>query len=338
MRSLAAGLITMAPDGTVLSANRAAAEILDRRIDAIVGRPIESVMPGVSTLEQRTDPATGLQRAELNLAVPSGTIIGVTVSPLRDLHDRVIGRVVNFQDLTELRRLEHHVRRAERLATVGQLAAGIAHEIRNPLAAISGSIELLRTSPQATADDATLMAIVQREIVRLNELVGDLLDYANPRASHALDFDVGVMVEETVRVARADPAFGAVELVATAAGPLPYHGDAAKLRQVLWNLLRNASDAAALGGKHVSVAATTVDGNVEVVITDDGAGIPADQVAHIFDPFFTTKPKGTGLGLATCHAIVAEHGGRIDVVTGSAGTTMTVTLPSSPASAPALGG
>ncbi len=338
VRSLAAGLITMAPDGTVLSANRAAAEILDRRIDAIVGRPIESVMPGVSTLEQRTDPATGLQRAELNLAVPSGTIIGVTVSPLRDLHDRVIGRVVNFQDLTELRRLEHHVRRAERLATVGQLAAGIAHEIRNPLAAISGSIELLRTSPQATEDDATLMAIVQREIVRLNELVGDLLDYANPRASHALDFDVGVMVEETVRVARADPAFGAVELVATAAGPLPYHGDAAKLRQVLWNLLRNASDAAALGGKHVSVAATTVDGNVEVVITDDGAGIPADQVAHIFDPFFTTKPKGTGLGLATCHAIVAEHGGRIDVVTGSAGTTMTVTLPSSPASAPALGG
>ena len=100
---------------------------------------------------------------------------------LRDGHDEVIGRVVNFQDLTELKRLEQHARRAERLATIGHLAAGIAHEIRNPLASISGSIELLRQSPQGSEDDRALMAIVNREIQRLNVLIGDLLDYTNPR-------------------------------------------------------------------------------------------------------------------------------------------------------------
>src|SRR5207244_1507318 len=107
--------------------------------------------------------------------------VGVTVSPLRDEHDEVMGRVINFQDLTELKRLELHARRAERLATVGHLAAGIAHEIRNPLASISGSIELLRQSPQGSDDDRALMAIVNREIQRLDVLIGDLLDYTNPR-------------------------------------------------------------------------------------------------------------------------------------------------------------
>ncbi|HEY0483518.1 MAG TPA: ATP-binding protein, partial [Kofleriaceae bacterium] len=323
VRSLSSGLITIAPDGIVLTANAAAADILGQPA-ALAGQPIDKLMPGLSALI-----ATGhgeLRRADLHLA--DDLTIGVTVSPLRDVRNHVIGRVVNFQDLTELRRLEAQSRRSERLATVGQLAAGIAHEIRNPLASISGSIELLRQGPAASDDDRTLMAIVHREIQRLNVLIGDLLGYANPRPPQPVDFDLGVMVEETLQVARGEQAFAAVDMVMEVDRPLPIHADPAKLRQVLWNLLRNAADAASLGGKHVHVDARHSLEATTIVVSDDGPGIAADQLARIFDPFFTTKAEGTGLGLATCHAIVAEHGGHIDVASEPGkGTRLVVSIP-----------
>ncbi|HEX8111431.1 MAG TPA: ATP-binding protein, partial [Kofleriaceae bacterium] len=177
----------------------------------------------------------------------------------------------------------------------------------------------------------TLMAIVHREVQRLNVLIGDLLDYANPRPPQLVDFDLGVMVEETLQVARREPAFASVEMAFSVDRPLPLHADPAKLRQVLWNLLRNAADAAALGGHHLRVDARREPDATTLVVADDGPGIPADQLTRIFDPFFTTKTKGTGLGLATCHAIVAEHGGHIDAASEPGkGTRMTVSLPREP--------
>jgi two-component system sensor histidine kinase PilS (NtrC family) len=308
----------------VLTANLVAAEILREPASALVGRPLAEVLPSLPDGDRRAP-----LRADLALRKGGHEIyIGATVSALRDVHDEVIGKVINFQDLTELRRLELQSRRAERLATVGQLAAGVAHEIRNPLASISGSIELLRQTPQQSDDDRTLMAIVQREIQRLNVLIGDLLDYANPRPMQAVDFDLGSLVEETLRVARAEPAFEDVELAADVEQPLTVHADPAKLRQVVWNLVRNARDAAKLGGKHVRVEARRENGDATIAIRDDGPGIAKELVARIFDPFVTTKDKGTGLGLATCHAVIAEHNGRIDVETEAGqGTTMIVTLP-----------
>jgi two-component system, NtrC family, sensor histidine kinase PilS len=326
VRSLSSGLITIAPDGIILTANVAAADILGQP-PALAGQPIDKLMPGLSALI-----ATGhgeLRRADLQLA--ADLTVGVTVSPLRDVKNQVIGRVVNFQDLTELRRLEAQSRRSERLAMIGQLAAGIAHEIRNPLASISGSIELLRQGPSPSDDDRTLMAIVHREIQRLNVLIGDLLGYANPRPPQPVDFDLGVMVEETLQVARREQAFASIEMAFSVDRPLPLHADPAKLRQVLWNLLRNAADAAALGGRHVRVDARREPAATTLVVADDGPGIPADQLTQIFDPFFTTKSKGTGLGLATCHAIVTEHGGHLDAVSEPGkGTRMTVSLPREP--------
>src|SRR6185295_7029381 len=215
VRSLASGLITIAPDGIVLTANAAAADILGQP-PVLAGQPVDKLMPGLSALI-----ATGygeLKRADLQLA--DDLTVGVTVSPLRDVKNQVIGRVVNFQDLTELRRLEAQSRRSERLAVVGQLAAGVAHEIRNPLASISGSIELLRQGPASSDEDRTLMAIIHREIQRLNVLIGDLLDYANPRPPQAVDFDLGVMVEETLQVARREQAFAAVHMAMAVDRPL----------------------------------------------------------------------------------------------------------------------
>jgi two-component system sensor histidine kinase PilS (NtrC family) len=326
VRSLSSGLLTTTPDGLVLPVNQAAAEILRTSIGDLTGRPIEAVMPGLSALL-----ATDGELRRGDLAVPANgadVMLGVTVSPLRDARDQVIGRVINFQDLTDLRRLEQHARRGERLATVGQLAAGIAHEIRNPLASISGSIELLRQAPQTSEDDRTLMTIVHREIQRLNGLIGDLLDYANPKPNQPVDFDLGVLVEETLQVARGDQAFAEVELVCETDHPLPIQADPAKLRQVVWNLVRNAADAAAAGGKHVRVEVRRDDGHATISVTDDGPGIAKELVARMFDPFVTTKPKGTGLGLSMSHGVIAEHGGRIDVETElGKGTRVLVTLP-----------
>ena len=327
VRSLSSGLITTGPDGRVLTANQVAADILHASAGSLVGKPLGELLPALPRADGEAP-----RRADLALRANGHDLfVGATVSPLRDVHEDIIGEVINFQDLTELRRLEQKSRRAERLATLGQLAAGIAHEIRNPLASISGSIELLRQAPQASDDDRTLMAIVHREIQRLNVLIGDLLDYANPRPLQIGELDLGSLVEETLRVARAESAFADVELTADIEQPLAIHADPAKLRQLVWNLVRNARDAALAGGKHVRVEVRRGPTSATIAVRDDGPGIPKELVAQMFDPFVTTKEKGTGLGLATCHAVVAEHDGRIDVDTGpDTGTTMTVTLPMSP--------
>lgn len=327
VRSLSSGLITTTVDGTVLTANQAAGDILRTSPAALAGRSIETIMPGLTSLLSHGNGE--LRRADLTVPTADDErTIGVTVSPLRNVRDETVGCVINFQDLTELKRLEMHARRTERMATVGQLAAGVAHEIRNPMAAISGSIELLKQSPQTSDDDRALMSIVHREVSRLNVLIGDLLDYANPRPKQTVDFDLGSLVAETVQVARGDQSFASVEITADVDAPLPIHADPAKLRQVVWNLVRNAVDAASSGGKHVRVEARRDGAGAIISVADDGPGIPESLVGRIFDPFVTTKQKGTGLGLATCHAIITEHGGRIDVETSSGkGTKMVVSLP-----------
>ncbi|HTM19981.1 MAG TPA: ATP-binding protein, partial [Kofleriaceae bacterium] len=362
VRSLSSGLITVGGRGNVVAVNQAAADILGRPAGTLIGVPIAAALPGIEALLAGVGPRDAVRRADLTMG---RRYFGISVTPLRDNHDQVIGRIVNFQDLTELRQMEAQVRRAERMAAIGTLAAGVAHEIRNPLASISGSVELLRG---AGGDDAdALMAIITREIERLNRMLKDLLDYANPQPRERVPFDLASLVDETLRVFVADKTFDGVDVALVAGslteglalegdparlrqviwnllrnaaeaaggggkhvtvrvgrddgmatvqvadpdrpGVIEIAGDAAKLRQVLWNLLRNAADAAALGGRHVHVDAWRDIDATTIAVTDDGPGIAADQLARIFDPFFTTKNKGTGLGLATCHAIIAEHGG-----------------------------
>ncbi len=172
------------------------------------------------------------------------------------------------------------------------------------------------------------MTIVNREILRLNVLIGDLLDYTNPKPKQVVDFDLAVLVDELLQVARADQVFADVELASEIDRTLPIQADPAKLRQVLWNLVRNAAEAAKAGGKHVKVIARDLPGGARIVVEDDGPGIAKALLGRIFEPFITTKPKGTGLGLATSHSVIAEHGGRIDVETEvGKGTKMVVWLP-----------
>jgi two-component system sensor histidine kinase PilS (NtrC family) len=326
VRSLTSGLVTVDLEGEILTVNETAAELLGHPEP---GHDIDTALPGLRELIGTLPPDGTLRRVDLPLR---DLVLGISVSPLRDVRDRVVGRIVNFADLSELRRMERQIKHAERLATIGQLAAGIAHEIRNPLASMSGSIELLQQAPEVSEDDRTLMTIVVREIDRLNGLINDLLDYANPRPREPAELDLVVLVEETVTVFRQDRTRTEVDVTTMLPpqGSLVITADPSKLRQVVWNLLRNASDAAGSGGGHVAVSASAAADRVELAITDDGPGIPPDSLPHIFDPFFTTKKKGTGLGLATCLAIVTEHGGTIDVESEPGkGTRLVVRLPRS---------
>ena len=329
VQSLSSGLVTLDKNGNLLTINTAAVEILQCAVTAVQGQSVEAILPGLLA-KIHAQPGGELRRGDLLVRVNGQPkTLGVSVSTLYDAGRSEIGRVVNFQDLTELRRMELHIRRAERLATVGQLAANIAHEIRNPLAAISGSIELLREAPQVSDDDRALMAIVTREIDRLNGLITDLLDYSNPRPRQIVEFDLATLVAETVQVAQQDRNLNDVQIGMISDGARPTRGDPGKLRQVIWNLVRNGVDAAIQGGKTVTVTVRGHAGESIVAVTDTGPGIPPEQQAQIFDPFFTTKQRGTGLGLATCHSIVVEHGGRIDVesIVGK-GTTISVVLSS----------
>jgi two-component system sensor histidine kinase PilS (NtrC family) len=234
--------------------------------------------------------------------------------------------VLHFQDLTELRRMQLKVERAERLASIGRLAAGIAHEIRNPLASISGSMEMLKTSPGADEDSRQLMAIAVREVDRLNALITDLLDYARPKTEDRQRLDLGEHTSEIARAFNQEHRSG-ITLVVDAPHGISVEAAAGQLRQVLWNLIRNAAEAMPSGGE-IHVQVTKESAFAVLIVRDTGAGIPKTHFERIFEPFYSTKSGGTGLGLATVARIVDDHRGNIDVDSEPGrGTIFTVRFP-----------
>ena len=337
VRCLSSGLVTIDPQDHVSSINQSACEILGVASHRALGSPVNELLPGIGLKLSRLSPRQSLRRSDLSLPREGrqDITLGITVSPLRDNSDAVVGRILNFQDLTELREMERQIKRAERLAVVGTLAAGIAHEIRNPLASISGSVELLGSVGGRGGDDQALMEIITREIDRLNALISDLLDYTNPHPRESVAFDIAELVQETLRVFRQDRAFEGVDVKTSrdsVQSGVRLQGDPGRLRQVVWNLTRNAAQAAMSGQGHVEVVVSATPATVRIEVIDDGPGIEPDVIDRIFDPFFTTRSRGSGLGLATCHSILQELGGSIQADNLRAGgCRFTVLLPMIPA-------
>jgi two-component system sensor histidine kinase PilS (NtrC family) len=242
------------------------------------------------------------------------------------------GQVILFQDLTDLRQMEEAVRRADRLAVVGGLAAGLAHEIRNPLASMCGSIEVLGASPGLDEEERQLMSVVRSEAERLEALVREFLSFAKPISPAFEALDGSRAVTETVELFRQEVAERGIEMVTRAEEPVFVRADSGQLRQVLWNLLGNAADATPPGGRvEVRISRQAGEGILEVA--DTGHGIADEDLERIFDPFFTTKERGTGLGLAIVHRIVEAHSGHLSVVSEvGKGTTFRVALPIAPPS------
>jgi two-component system sensor histidine kinase PilS (NtrC family) len=279
--------------------------------------------------------------------------LGVGAYIMKDDAGEPSGHVVIFQDVTKVVEMEAELRRSERMAAVGQLSASLAHEVRNPLAAISGSIQMLQTRLGSmegfggSPEPGKLMGIALREIDRLDRLIADFLGYARPGPLNLRALRVRAVVADVLEIFEASRSED-VEVRTRIDDELSVRADPDQLRQVLWNLVINAAHAMPEGGV-LEVSGARIAGEapqegsqesrkegedevkvdlVEIVVADGGVGIAAEELTRIFDPFYTTKREGSGLGLATVHGIVAKHGGSIRVESKvGCGTTIRVRLP-----------
>ncbi len=242
-----------------------------------------------------------------------------------DLEDG--GGVLTMEDVTSLREMEELVRREERYTAVGNLAASIAHEIRNPLAALSGAIQLLKS----VEGEEELHQIVRREVRRLSELVTRFLQSTRSQEFHPVPTDLENLVEEVIETFTMDPAVATLVQVGVDFQDMPpVVVDRERIRQVLWNVLLNAAQAMPEGGL-IRVSGVAIGERVRLLITDQGVGIPSGNIERLFDPFFSTRVGGTGLGLATVERAVKQHGGEVWVQSEEGGgTTFAIWLPLSP--------
>ena len=312
VHSLASGVITTDRKGRVSSYNEAAKDILGIPPDVEFRPPLHKISKELETSIENLKLGETLRRGELTIPYKGeNKVLGISITPLVDHKLEILGRIINFQDLSDMKRMEDHMQRSERLAVIGGLAAGVAHEIRNPLASISGSIELLGSLPDVDDENKALMNIVTREIDRLNVLITELLDYTNPKALQKSEIKVGLLIQDILSVIAQDENLNEIHIHFQFENETPENYDKEKLQQALWNLIKNAAEAASEGGKTVSIKGSQTEEWTHIEIADTGPGIPEDKISRIFDPFFTTKAKGTGLGLATAHGIILEHGGTL---------------------------
>jgi len=213
-----------------------------------------------------------------------------------------------------LEEANRRAQRAERMAMLGELAAGLAHEIRNPLGSIAGSVQLLKSSPGLNDEDRQLCEIIQREAMRLNDLVSDMTDLAKPRRPEILPVDIAETARDVVQLAgRSGRAVSDVEIRYEGPTSLCVLGDSGMLRQLVWNLVRNAVQASSAGELVRVMLRIREDGCAELSVIDRGVGIDSEAKARIFDAFFTTRSHGTGMGLAVVKRIVDDHGFSIEV-------------------------
>ena len=349
VESLTSGLLTTDLDGRVRSFNPEAERITGLSAREVAGLDLDEVLPGARALAMAPAAARGRLRARMPFRDRRGQErrLGLSGSILRSASGEAVGHVVIFQDVSDVVRMEAELRRSERLAATGQLAANMAHEIRNPLAAISGSLEMLRDGASRGVDAPQrqrLFDIALREVERLDHLIADFLAYARPAAAEPAPVAVGPVVEDVLKMFEAARPAG-VRLAMAVPADCTVLADARQLRQALWNLVLNAAQAMPDGGE-IRISARRLEEPpqgadpqrrnardeearcVEIAIDDAGVGMSADVLERVFEPFFTTKRAGSGLGLPTVHRIVENHGGSLSLESRpGAGTTVRVRLP-----------
>lgn len=334
--SLPSGLATTDPNYRVLTFNRAAESITGVSSRSALGRPIGDVLqlPRDVVESIKADlTAKGTRRHEFRYRPPSGRselAIGLTATHLETPGGRA-GYLFTFQDVTAIKKLERDAAIQQRLAAVGEMAAGIAHEIRNPLASMSGSIQILRQELPLSAEQEQLMDIVLRESERLNTTIRSFLAYARPQRFQIARFDLRRALNDTALLLRnsAEVHEGHEIVVDVPPRELWYEADEGQIKQIVWNLATNGLRAMPKGGCLRLTAA--IDGNSEGVVLhvhDEGVGIPPEELDGLFQPFHGTFTRGSGLGLAIVHRIVSDYAGEIRVSSQPGqGTTVAVHLP-----------
>ena len=336
VESIRSGLVTTDLDGNIYMFNAAATEITGYRLDEKQGQSIYSLFGDIREQIDLSLAAAGdgeqLPRFETDLLTPDGFAvrIGFSVSLLFSETREATGLIITFQDLTEIRSMEESVRRKDRLAAVGRVAAGLAHEIRNPLGAMRGAIQVLESNTAPETRDASLMDIILKESDRLNSIITNFLGYARPSAGDFTDTNVGEAILNTLMLLRHSPDVREDHKLESDIGsePVVISADGAQLKQIFWNLARNAIQAMPDGGT-LRVALESIPNNrIRILFEDTGHGMSPDQVEQLFEPFSNSTSGGTGLGLSIVYQIVKDHNGVINVRSlEGKGTTITVELP-----------
>lgn len=331
VESIPSGLITTSTDGTVSFVNPAAAELLGITT-RVTGSHISELRVFTadewSRLTERM-PRRILRGEHLYHRGDEIRTLGYAVTPLNTLEGEAYGMTLIFQDLTEMKKLEEQLRMKDRMAAVGELSAGIAHEIRNPLAAIAGSVQVLRRSPELRPAEQRLMSIILKESDRLNKSISEFLRFVRPQERQPRRFDVAQSLRETLELLANSPELSEAHRLEPRIEPesLVLEGDPDQIRQVFWNIARNAVQAMP-GGGLLRVTTSIDDGEYRISFIDHGRGMSEQDRRRLFQPFRTNLPSGTGLGMAISYRIVQEHGGRIDVSSiEGLGSTISIVLP-----------
>jgi two-component system sensor histidine kinase PilS (NtrC family) len=358
LASLNSGLMTLDLEMNIIFFNAAAEYITGRRSDEVFGAPLENLFPDLASKVQRGksgEMPNFAPRLEGTYTHPDGELLylGFSVSALRNAAGDLTGQIIIFQDLSQIKALEEQAKLSERMAAIGHLSAAIAHEIRNPLASISGSVEMLQALATLSEDEGALMGIILREVERLNELISQFLEYSRPRKLTPTPIDIEELVCESLQLFRHSHMDILVALeIDDALEGAEIHLDREAMSQVIWNLLNNAADA--MVERHASTESSDRLPNIPlqlpmstpiqspsevedvdpalpridvtlsrgeknkdalvIAVEDNGPGIPPEIADRLFEPFFTTKEKGTGLGLATIFRLIEDHGGHISLM------------------------
>lgn len=339
VQSISSGLLVTDRKGIIQSLNRAGQKILGVREELLQGRQISETGLFTEPTWHRLAESCSRETLRSETTVERGSdrlAIGFTLSPLRDGEDRHNGYILIFQDLTEWRALQERVRLQDRMAAVGQMAAGLAHEVGNPLAAISGSTQLLAKRLEVPPAETKLLEITVKESQRLDRTVKSFLQFAKPRDRHPESFDVAALLAEDTELLRNSSDVKSNHDIVLDLEPPSFQlvADVDQVGQLFWNLARNALQAMSGGGTLTLRGRVEGEGTDDAVyrfsVSDTGRGMGEEERAKLFQPFKSFFDSGLGLGMAICYRIVQEHGGQIHVESDlGRGTTVVVELPAS---------
>jgi two-component system, NtrC family, sensor histidine kinase PilS len=333
VRSLSAGLLSTDLDGRIRTINPTGVDMLGGGADALIGRAVAQVLDiDLRPMLVASDGGAAVTRAESNARRLDGTRfpIGYSVNRLINTAGAPIGALVLFQDLSEITRLRDVAARQDRLAVLGRLSAGLAHEIRNPLSSISGSVQLVRESNALESEDARLLGIVLDEVERLDDLVTTMLQVGRPRAPVRSDHDLRLTVDAVAEMAQRGPAAAKEVSIRRDIPEQPVIAsvDADQMRQVVWNLVKNALQASPQGASVRVAARITPEGAARLEVSDEGEGLDRSQMDKVYNMFYSERTHGAGIGLALVRQIVDAHGGTIEILSErKRGATFIVTLP-----------
>lgn len=329
---LPVGIAAMDTNNRIVYINKVACTLLNIKMNKSKNRHAEGLLPGkIWELHDKVKNGNSVVEKEVALNSGQGRIIPVAVSAtnIKDDDGNLIGFMFVLKDLSEIRLLEGRSRQNEKLAAIGNLASGIAHEIRNPLSSIKGYVTFFGSLFDKGSENQKAAVFMAEEVDRVNRVISELLEFAGPSDLKFKTIKASDIIDHSIRIIEHEARSSGVDIVKEINPELPdIHADLDRLTQVMLNLYINAIQAMENGGGELRVKMKALDNSILIEISDTGKGIPDETRNNIFNPYFTTKKNGTGLGLAIVHKIIENHGGSIQVETReNAGATFTIILP-----------